>query len=191
MKEVFEVEKNYIKNENYKKNLDILLDLVPDYFYEVEASSTGKYHPKFALGEHGLVRHTKVAVAIANEVLNLECMDEYFSHKEKDLILIALILHDSFKLGNPKERYTRFDHPLLVGKFLEENKDKLTFTDMEIKFLINAIASHMGQWNTNSYSDLVLPKPKTKYQIFVHMCDYLASRKFINVEFDENNNIIK
>ena len=62
---------------------------------------------------------------------------------------------------------------------------------MEIKFLINAIASHMGQWNTNSYSDVVLPKPKTKYQIFVHMCDYLASRKFINVEFDENNNIIK
>ena len=51
------------------------------------------------------------------------------------------------------------------------------------------IESHMGEWNTNSYSNVVLPLPITKHQKFVHMCDYLASRKFINVKF-ENNNII-
>ena len=189
MKEVFKTEIEFIKNENYRNNLNILLDLVPDYFYEVEASSTGKYHPKFALGEQGLIRHTKVAVRIGKEVLSLECMKDYFSNKEKDLMLIALILHDSMKLGNPREKYTRFDHPLLAGKLIKENQDKTTFTDIEVKFLINAIASHMGEWNTNAYSDVVLPKPSTKFQIFVHICDYLASRKFINVEFDENNNI--
>lgn len=189
MKEVFKTEIEFIKNENYRNNLNILLDLVPDYFYEVEASSTGKYHPKFALGEQGLIRHTKVAVRIGKEVLSLECMKDYFSNKEKDLMLIALILHDSMKLGNPREKYTRFDHPLLAGKLIKENQVKTTFTDIEVKFLINAIASHMGEWNTNAYSDVVLPKPRTKFQIFVHICDYLASRKFINVEFDENNNI--
>ena len=35
----------------------------------------------------------------------------------------------------------------------------------------------------------VLEKPKTKYQNFVHMCDYLASKKFLNVVFDKDNNI--
>ena len=48
----------------------------------------------------------------------------------------------------------------------------------------------MGQFNTNSYSTVVLPVPNNKNQRFVHMCDYLASRKFLDVKFDENNNII-
>ncbi len=189
MKEVFKKEIDFIKDETYKESISNLLDIVPSYFYEVEASSTGKYHPAFALGEKGLVRHTKVAVRIAKEVLSLECMNTIFTNKEKDLLIIALILHDSIKLGNPKERYTRFDHPLLAGELIKENKDKTKFNDTEIKFLVNAIASHMGEWNTNTYSDVVLPKPTTKHQIFVHMCDYLASRKFINVDFDENNDI--
>ena len=38
--------------------------------------------------------------------------------------------------------------------------------------------------------DEILEIPKTKYQSFVHMCDYLASRKFLEIRFDENNNII-
>ena len=42
------------------------LNQLPDYFYEVAASSTGKYHPSYALGDGGLVRHTIAAVRIAN-----------------------------------------------------------------------------------------------------------------------------
>ena len=41
-----------------------------------------------------------------------------------------------------------------------------------------------------SYSDIILPKPSDKYEFFVHECDYLASRKFIDVKFDENDEII-
>ena len=32
-------------------------------------------------------------------------------------------------------------------------------------------------------------KPKTKYQNFVHMCDFLASRKCLLVPFDKNDDI--
>ena len=46
-----------------------LIDSLPDYFFEVAAASTGKYHPKYAQGEGGLVRHTKAAVKIAYELL--------------------------------------------------------------------------------------------------------------------------
>ena len=31
---------------------------------------------------------------------------------------------------------------------------------------------------------VVLEVPKDRYQYFVHMCDYLASRKVINVKFE-------
>ena len=188
--ENFEKEINYIKNERYKKNAEILIDLLPDYFFKVPASSTGKYHPSFALNEKGLVRHTKVAVRIAHELLENNCIGYNFKDEEKDLILIALMMHDGLKHGLTEERYTRFDHPVLMANFIKENKDKTTLTEEEVNLISTVIASHMGQFNTNPYSTVVLPVPSNKNQRFVHMCDYLASRKFLDVKFDENNNII-
>ena len=49
----------------------------------------------------------------------------------------------------------------------------------------------MGPWNTNYKGNEVLPKPKTKYENFVHMCDYLASRKYLNIKFDNNDDIME
>ncbi len=186
---VFEKELSYIKNERYKKGATLLIKLLPDYFFEVPASSTGKYHPSFALGSGGLVRHTKVAVRMAVEMFNDESITGAYSNNEKDLMIVALLVHDGLKSGLEKETYTRFDHPILICNYIKENKDKLSFTDKEIMFLTSVISSHMGPWNTNSYSDVVLPKPETSRQRFVHMCDYLASRKVIDVKFDKDNNI--
>ena len=180
---------SYIKNERYKENIKILIELLPDYFFEVPASSTGKYHPSFTLGDGGLVRHTKVAVRIAYELLKNESVGHSFNDDEKDLIIMSLIMHDGLKSGLEKSQYTAFDHPLQVCKYIVDNKDKLTLNEDEIKLITNMISSHMGEWNTNSYSSVVLPKPSNKYQRFVHMCDFLASRKFINVNF-KNNEII-
>jgi len=56
----------------------------------------------------------------------------------------------------------------------------------EVKLIRNAIESHMGQWNTDKrYPSVVLPKPENKYQIMIHLADYLASRKDIEIKFDE------
>lgn len=190
MKEnVFKLELSYIKNKKYLDSAKTLINLLPDYFFEVPASSTGKYHPMYATGSGGLVRHTKVAVRIAYELLNNESIGNTFNDDEKDLIIIALIVHDGLKSGLEKSEYTKFEHPLLISKYIKDNSDKLLFTTGEINLLTNMIESHMGQWNTNSYSNVILPKPSNKYQRFVHMCDYLASKKFIKVEF-ENNEII-
>lgn len=182
----FEVEINYIKNSNYKENLKKLIEKVPDYFFEIPASSTGKYHPEFSLGNGGLVRHTKVAVKIANELLSLENFTRSYTSDERDLLLIAIMLHDTFKSGVVEEKYTRFDHPLIAADFIKENQNITTFTDKEVELISSAISSHMGQWNTSNYSNVELPKPHTKYQVFVHMCDFLASRKFLNVKFKDN-----
>ena len=185
--ECFETEISYIKNKNYIESFKTLIDLIPDYFFEVPASSTGKYHPKFSLGDGGLLRHTKAAVRIAYELLNDPCIGNKYTNDEKDLMLIALTMHDSVKSGIPKEEYTRFDHPLLAAKLIEENKDKLSFTEEELALIKRVIESHMGPWNTHPYTkEEVLPIPKDKYENFVHMCDYLASRKFLEVTFSDN-----
>lgn len=188
---VFEKELKYIKNESFKNDAMYLIDSLPDYFYEVAAASTGKYHPKYAQGEGGLVRHTKAATKIAYELLQDPAIGNKYTDDEKDLMIISLILHDGLKLGKEQSKYTKFDHPLLVGEFIKENKANLNFSDEEIDFLKDAIASHMGPWTKDYDGNEVLPYPKTKYQNFVHMCDYLSSKKFLNVEFDENNNIVE
>ena len=188
---VFEKELKYIKNESYRNDVMYLIDSLPDYFFEVAAASTGKYHPKYAQGDGGLVRHTKAAVRIAFELLADPAIGNKYTDDEKDLIIISLILPDGLKLGKERNKYTKFDHPLLVGKFIKENKKNLNFSDDEINFLSDAIASHMGPWTKDYDGNEVLPYPKTKYQNFVHMCDYLSSKKFLNVEFDEKNNIVE
>lgn len=185
--DIFNKELSYIKNDEYRSNARIYLELLPDYFYTVEASSTGKYHPSFALGEKGLVRHVKVAVRIGKELTSSKTIGNVFTSDEKDLILIALLLHDGLKEGLIKEKYTRFDHPVLMAEFVRDNKDKTTFNDEEIKLLSNMIASHMGEYNTNSYSDVILPLPSNKYEKMVHMCDLLASRKFLDVKFENDD----
>lgn len=86
-KEVFNKEYEYIKNDRYKKCAKELIELLPDYFFKVPASSTGKYHPSFSLGEGGLVRHTKVAVRIAKELLDNNSLGHKFTEDEKDLLI--------------------------------------------------------------------------------------------------------
>ena len=182
---VFKTEIGYIKDSAYQKNAEVLINLLPDYFFEVGASSTGKYHPSFAQGDGGLVRHTKAAVRIAHELLD-SIIGDVFTAKEKDLMLLVLMLHDGLKHGVPKEQYVRFDHPILAANFIKDNQSKTNFTDSEIKFMMDTVSSHMGPFNTNKYSNIVLPVPQNKYQKFVHMCDLLASKKFLDIKFDGN-----
>lgn len=178
--EYFNKEYTYIKNNDIKEDLKILVEKLPDYFFEVEAASTGKYHPSFAASKHGLVKHTKVAVRIAYELLENPGINN-FTNREKDLIIMSLILHDGLKCGKEKERYTRVDHPLLAAEFIKENSN---LPKEDIELLTKMVSSHMGIWNTDFKGNEVLPKPQDKYERFVHMCDFLSSRKFLNVNFN-------
>ena len=189
--EKFDRELDYIKNQTLKADLCYLIDGLPDYFFEVPASSTGKYHPKYALGEGGLLRHTKAAVRIAYELLSDPLIGNKYTEEEKELMLMALVLHDGLKSGREKSQYTKVEHPLLAAKYIKENEHNLGMSVENMNFICDVISSHMGAWNKDFDGNEVLPTPKNKYQNFVHMCDYLASRKVIQLEFDENNNIVE
>lgn len=186
-RDCFEQEIGWIHDVKIKKFAQYCVDNLPDYFFTVPASSSGKYHPSYALGDGGLVRHTKAAVITAHELFNLEMFQKQFSQEEQDLIIVSLINHDGIKQGNTK-KHTVFDHPLFAVDFIKRcNIECGLLTDEQEKIVCDAIASHMGQWNTSNYSDVTLPKPQNKIQKFVHMCDYLASRKFLEVNFDAVN----
>lgn len=187
--EIFKIELSYIKSDRIRKACLEMIKLLPDYFFEIPASSTGKYHPSYALGDGGLLRHSKAAVRIGYELLQDPSIGDKYSDDEKDMMIMALLLHDGLKSGMPKEKYTRFDHPLLICDYIMDNEEILGLEVEEIEFICDAIKTHMGVWTTDYNGVEVLEKPKTKYQNFVHMCDYLASKKFLQIPFDENNNI--
>lgn len=183
--EVFKQELSLIEDENLRYLVMYTLTKAPDYFFVMPASTTGKYHPKYALGKGGLVRHTKAAVKIAYDLLGLE---QYLSLSVfSDEIISALILHDSVKKGINGGNYTASDHPLqAVALFRRCNDEFKTGIPInQIETICGLIASHMGQWNTDYITKKeILPKPDTKLKEFVHMCDYLASRKYLEVDLE-------
>mgnify|MGYP004496407663 CR=1 FL=1 len=182
---IFEQELEYIQEPVKSVVINILSNL-PDYFFKVAASSTGKYHPKMSLGEGGLVRHTKAAVRIAMDLLELQ-MFAPLDRTARDLILGSLLLHDGLKHGKTEEKYTRADHPLLMSEFILDlaNKDvKTEEVQLIYERLASGIATHMGQWNIDYRTkQVIMEKPQTHYEKFIHLCDYLASRKYIDMEF--------
>lgn len=188
--EIFYDEINYLKNDNLKESLKKLIFLLPDYFFHEAASSTGKYHPSYALGDGGLLRHTKAAVRIGYELLQDPSIGNKYTSIEQDLMLIALLFHDGFKKGVKEEKYTRFDHPLIAAKVVLDHYNDVGLSLDDATFISEAIKTHMGNFTVDYNGNEVLEKPHTKYQNFVHMCDYLASRKYLNIKFDSNNDII-
>lgn len=174
-----------IKEERIKKFITHCIGKLPNYFFEMPSSMTGKYHPAYALGKGGLVRHTKAAVKIAESLLQLQ-QNRHLPH---DLIIAALILHDGIKQGTAGTGSTVFEHPLRATEFVqvvyaEVPESELTIKQREVEYLMKLISCHMGQWNASDKSDVVLPLPQTGAQKFVHMCDYLASRKFLTCEVE-------
>ena len=176
----FTKEISYIKNESKKRDIEYLIKLLPDYFFTIPASSSGKYHPKFANTISGLVKHTKAAVRIAYDMFETY---NNFTDDDKDLIIIALIMHDGLKKGLVEEKDTRHDHPLLVSKLIMENANELEMDIDDVRKLCMMIESHMGKWNTCKRSKVELPVPTSEIQRFVHRCDYLASRSYMNIRF--------
>ena len=188
---MFYRELSYIKDNELKESLKKIIESLPSYWCSVAAASTGKYHPDYAQGDGGLLRHSKAAMMIGYELLSDPSIGDKYTNREKDLMLISSLVHDGLKLGNPKEKYTRFDHPILMGKYILNNKDKFNLPEKDASFMNDVIKTHMGPWTVDYNGNEVLEKPKNKYQNFVHMCDFLASRKKLLVVFDENNNIVE
>lgn len=206
----FEKELNYISNRHLRNIVINTLNVSPDCIVHIPASSSGKYHPAYSLGEGGLMRHIKAAIGIARSMIEIDIFKNFIFGAETetsleeitkyaDIAYAALILHDCCKPDGTPEHRTQFEHPeyasaLFVNNALlykrddeisAEESDSLIAT---ILLTSSSIASHMGQWNTSPYAKgVVLQKPIKPIEQFVHMCDYLASRKFLEFDFEVYN----
>lgn len=175
-----------IKNYELRNVAETEIVNLPEYFWTAPASSSGKYHPSYALGDGGLFRHTLAACKIAIDLFPIYD----FSNIEQDRILVALLLHDGFKQGRDASGgHTMFEHPMLMHDYLV---DKYVYGHPVNEFTHNIymvadmIGRHMGQWIKSDYSSVVLQQPLSSAEKFVHLCDYLASRKDIEVKLDDD-----
>lgn len=82
--EIFTRELNYIINNRIKDFTGYVLNKLPDYFRHIGASSSEKYHSKQCLGEGGLMRHTKFAIAVAQDLFIAEIYD--FTQNDRDIV---------------------------------------------------------------------------------------------------------
>lgn len=184
---VFAYELSRIESAIHNEIAKVCIDIAPDYFWVMPASTTGKYHPKSSLGIGGLVRHTKSVMEIAEIYLSHPQNDD-LSQEDKDDIRVACLIHDMVKLGDNSTGYTVHEHPMLVRTMLCPYTEQDTSTPAILVDTWNGICdlveSHMGIWNTNKYSEVVLPIPITRKQSIVHMSDYFASRKTISVDIN-------
>ena len=171
----FEREINLIQSEDYRMFIKSYLnDYVPNYFWEIGASSSGKYHPQFSQGKGGLVRHTKAVVMFAEELLRMSSY-MYMSEEHKDYVIMACIVHDTCKYGRlsyDKEEYKNHSVAAsfnVCGAWLDY------FNTQPSEFFLSAIRCHMGQWSEREN------RPFTNIDRCVHMADYMASRNFIDI----------
>lgn len=158
------------------------MDKIPDYFWVIPASSSGKYHPSTDLGEGGLLRHSLMVARVAIDLFNAEESNSYIlTYKEE--ILFACLFHDCCKNGLKNCGHTIHEHPIIAAEFIEkcyEEYSKIYSLEdlIDIGMIKEMIRRHMGKWTTSKYSDVILSKPMFEEEIFVHKCDYIASRKY-------------
>ena len=186
---LFEKEIGYMEIENIKDFFKKAITLVPNYFFEVPASSSGKFHSALECGYGGLVYHTKSVAKVANYLVNLQQYKSKLNEVEKDCVICAALLHDCLKHDwENKTGFSVHQHPLLAAQFVQENKGLNCIVSDEIREIIaKAIASHSGEWTTSKRSKIILPSPQTLVQELVHLSDYIASRSDIHILFEEDD----
>ncbi len=155
-----------IENEIIRNFVVKCLGGAPKYFWRIPASSSGKYHPLLSLGNGGLVRHTIKAVEYGAQL----CKKNSINGQKRDMIIAALILHDTCKAGiEDTENHSYYQqHAYLPRKVYEKIAERYTIP----KTIFDLIDSHMGQWSEDHTKI-----PRTKEQRIVHFADFLASRK--------------
>lgn len=171
--ELLKDEINLIKDPKIKAFTISGLRSAPDYFDTVASSTSGKYHPKYALGEGGLIRHVKAVVMVVRElVVAMEIENKV------DYLISAALLHDIAKNGR-LYRNGQFDnsegnvtqnHGVKTAEYLVA-----TIPDAD-KDVCRILSKHMGRWSPQGV------RPQSKAEYCLHLADYLASRKFISID---------
>lgn len=185
------IEQLHLENEDIKEFAETVIEAAPAYWKFVPASSSGKYHPNMSLGEGGLIRHTLALIKLLNWTWEIKCMNAKWTSRERDLVRVAGLMHDAWKSGSQadyvRNKFTKHEHPIIASNMIMRYKGCGIIPDDEIELIATTIETHMGEFVSSPRSDIVLPEPKNKFQKMLHWADYLASRKDIEIKFEDIN----
>jgi len=154
--------------------------VVPNYFFIIPSSTTGKYHPQFALGEGGLVRHTCAAVEMALQLRDSGLYDDLLGTQAMDVVIASLVLHDTFKLGriDGQEYITAADHPFIAADEYAKTFPEADGLSPYNAHVYDCILKHMGMFVPRDWPH---GQPEDEIEVFVHLCDYIVSRKIWDI----------
>ena len=175
----FKKEISYITDESKKRDVEVLINLLPDYFFSIPMGNNEDKYPKYGLTNNGLVKYTKVCVRLAIDMFDTV---NNFSDNDKNLIIMAILMHDGLKNGIIDSGNTKIEHPLLVSELIMKNVSKLEMDIDDVRKMCMMIESHIGK---SIDSKIDLPLPVNEIQRYVYRCCYLASRKYLNVKFNK------
>ena len=179
LNELLSYEVAQIDDDEIRNFVKMTLDSVDPIHRIKPASSTGKYHPKYAAGEGGLIRHTKVVVRNIIELIRatpaIEC--------EKDELIAAAIIHDMWKYPEGRDHeFTAFDHPALGGQWCK---------DHGFDTIGELVAAHQGIWTTSrQMPGFENEQPRKFDEWCLHFADYFASRAYLACDFDEMGDVV-
>ena len=149
--------------EKQEKTLSLLSSSVSEKMKSIPASSTGKYHPTFAQGEGGLIKHSK---AVAQTAYGLAGMLNVPG--DKDRFVVAGLMHDMWKLGpEGNSQFTDPKHGALAADFL---------TRAGMSAEADLAGPHMGNFFKGSYKNA--PKISNFDQRLLNNADWLMSRTY-------------
>lgn len=163
---------------------DYLMDigmLIPDYWFEMSASTTSKYHSKQqCVTPGGQVIHCLLFKSILNHLLRLQHFKEKFDTPEiRDCLRCAPLLHDAFKKGLNNSKWTVADHPKIAAEFVLKTKVEHDIEPMWKKYIAGLCEAHSGEWNKNRSGQVIMKYPENDGEMLIHMCDILSSRNDI------------
>ena len=152
-------------------------------FYDnIEYSSEKIVSEKSAAGIYSFIdkeKYNVYKVVINRDSWEVEYEDKTISIDKNDFSFIAKGDKINFDLAYITIHGTPGEDGVLQGYF-----DMLNIPYSNSGVLSSALTF-------NKYTLEELPLPQTEVDNFVHLCDYLSSRKFIDVKFDDDNNIIE
>ncbi len=166
LKEIEKIEEPTIK-EFVKESFKI----IPDYFWKIPASASGRFHPLDTLGEGGLVTHTKRVFYLAEEIAKIFLLKD----EKLDIVRAAALLHDTYKHGPEDKGHGDREHPFYPRKFLKQ----IAHLTPYFEEIMDVIETHQGRWGIDP-----VKMPKTREQWALHIADFIASRNFIYVRLD-------
>jgi uracil-DNA glycosylase family 4 len=140
----------------------------PEYAFHAAASISGKYHPQFALGEAGLIRHTKAVVYVVRrwaELLGL-------SSQTTNCVIAGALLHDIIKYGDTygeksERSYDQYNrHPEISAEHILLHKPE-SVDGIVSDVVTSLVRRHMGQWGAEP--------PVAQIEKLLHLADMLVS----------------